>query len=127
MNSIISHLYAAETDLIRLIEFLPVARPAAWVGDYPSATDLREMLCLPELQANTRLWFDQTERLIAFAMVDAFHNLLFDFDPKAASAELDDAIRQWGLACLKREPQADDEEVTLDAVVATRIRRAWRG
>jgi hypothetical protein len=50
-----SRLYASETDLTRLIEFLPVARPAAWVGDYPSATDLREMLCQPDLHANTRL------------------------------------------------------------------------
>ena len=97
------------------------------MGDYPSATDLREMLCQPDLQANTRLWFDQQDQLVAFALVDAFHNLLFDFDPKAASAELDDAILQWGIACLKREPQADDEAVTLDAVCREEdtARLAW--
>jgi mycothiol synthase len=127
MNAIASRLYANETDLTRLIEFLPVARPAAWVGDYPSATDLREMLCQADLQVNTRLWFDSHDRLIAFALVDAFHNLLFDLDPNAASAELDDAIMQWGLACLKREPQADDEEATLDAVCREddAARMAW--
>ena len=127
MNPSASRLYAGETDLARLIEFLPVARPAAWVGDYPGVTDLREMLCQSDLQAKTRLWFDPADRLIAFALVDAFHNLLFDFDPKAASAELDDAILQWGMACLKREPQTDDDEVTLDAVCREEnaARMAW--
>jgi mycothiol synthase len=116
MNTFTSRLYVDETDLTTMIDLLPVARPAEWVGDYPCATDLREMLCLPELQANTRLWFDQQEQAVAFALVDAFHNLLFDFDPKAASVELDDAILKWGVACLKRESQADDETVTRDAV-----------
>jgi mycothiol synthase len=127
MNTSASRLYAGETDLARLIEFLPVARPVHWVGDYPSATDLREMLCQPALQANTRLWFDQQDQLVAFALVDAFRNLLFDFDPKAASAELDDAILQWGITCLKREPQADDEAATLDAVCREEdaARMAW--
>ena len=32
MNTIASRLYANETDLARLIEFLPVARPAATLG-----------------------------------------------------------------------------------------------
>jgi mycothiol synthase len=127
MSAIASQLYAGEADLTRLIEFLPVARPAEWVGDYPSATDLREMLCQSDLQANTRLWLDQQDQLVAFALVDAFHNLLFDLDPKAASAELDDAIIQWGLACLKREPQADAEELALDTVCREddTARMAW--
>jgi len=127
MNAIASRLYANETDLTRLIEFLPIARPAEWVGDYPNATDLREMLCQSDLQANTCLWFDQQDQLVAFALVDAFHNLLFDLDPKAASAELDDAILQWGMVCLKREPQTDDEEITIDAVCREEdtARMAW--
>jgi mycothiol synthase len=127
MNSIMSRLYIDETDLIRMIDLLPVARPAEWVGDYPCATDLREMLSLPALQANTRLWFDPSDRMLAFALVDAFHNLLFDLDPKTASADLDDAILQWGLACEQRTAQADDEEVTLDAVCREEdtARMAW--
>jgi mycothiol synthase len=127
MNSITNRLYVDESDLAGMIDLLPVARPIEWVGNYPGATDLREMLCLPELQANTRLWFDQQDQLVAFALVDAFHNLLFDLDPKAAPAELDDAILQWGVACLKREPQAGDEEATLDAVCRAddTARMAW--
>ena len=116
MNAFSSRLYADETDLARLIEFLPVARPADRVGDYPGVTDLREMLCQPDLQVNTCLWFDQNDRLIAFALVDAFRNLLFDYDPRANSNELEEAIVQWGVLCLRRAPQEDGEAVTLDAV-----------
>ena len=127
MNASASRLYADEADLARLIEFLPIARPADRVSDYPGVADLREMLCQLDLQAKTRLWFDPSDRLIAFALVDAFHNLLFDLDPKTASAELDDAILQWGMVCIQREPQADDEEVTIDAVCREddTARMAW--
>jgi ribosomal protein S18 acetylase RimI-like enzyme len=108
MNAFISRCYAAgETDLARLIEFLSTVRPADRVSDYPGATDLREMLCQPELQANTRLWFDQQDQLIAFALVDAYHNLLFDYDSRANSPELEEAITQWGMDC---------GELPLDAV-----------
>ena len=107
MNTIASRLYANDTDLDRLIEFLPVARPAEWVGDYPSATDLREMLCQPDLQANTRLWFDQRDQLIAFALVDACNNFLFDYAARANSPALEEAIMQWGMTCA---------ELPLDAV-----------
>ncbi|CAG0936676.1 hypothetical protein TFLX_05559 [Thermoflexales bacterium] len=122
-----SRLYADGTDLTRLIEFLPRVRPAAWVGDYPGATDLHELLCQPELQANTRLWFDRQEQLMAFALVDAYHNLLFDYDPHANSNELEEAILQWGVACLQRALQADGADVTLDAVCreADGERYAW--
>jgi ribosomal protein S18 acetylase RimI-like enzyme len=99
MNNDTTRLYAAETDLIRLIEFLPLVRPADRVSDYPGATDLREMLSQPELQARTRLWFDQHDQLIAFALVDAYNNLLFDYAARANSPELEKAIMQWGMAC----------------------------
>jgi len=115
MNTFNSRLYAAETDLERLIEFLAEVRPLDRVGDYPGATDLREMLCQPDLQANTRLWFDQRDQLIAFALVDAYHNLLFDYQLRANSPELEEAIIQWGVACIQRAPQSD-EELSLDAV-----------
>jgi mycothiol synthase len=107
INTFTSRLYADETDLARLIAFLPVARPTDRVGDYPAATDLREILWQPELQANTRLWFDQQDRQIACALVDAYNNLLFDYDPRANSPELEEAIMQWGIAC---------GELPLDAV-----------
>ena len=99
MSAFMSRLYADETDLARLIAFLPVARPANRVSDYPGATDLREMLCQPELQARTRLWFDQHDQLLACALVDAYSNLLFDYRPDANSPELEEAIMQWGVAC----------------------------
>jgi hypothetical protein len=96
LTSYTTRLYA-DDDLARLIEFLPVARPTEWVSDYPGVADLGEMLCQPELQARTRLWFDQQDQLIAFALVDAYNNLLFDYAARAKSTELEEAIMQWGV------------------------------
>jgi ribosomal protein S18 acetylase RimI-like enzyme len=115
MNAINSRLYADDTDLARVIALLPSVRPVERAGDYPSVTDLRETLCLPELQANTRLWFDQNDHLIAFALVDAYNNLLFDYNSRANSPELEEAIMQWGIACVQRTRQ-DGEDLSLDAV-----------
>ena len=114
MRAFMSRLYADETDLARLIAFLPAARPADRVSDYPAATDLREMLCQPDRQADTRLWLNQQDRLIAFALVDAYNNFLFDYLPRANSPELEEAIMQWGVACSKLPLdavcRADDHE-----------------
>ena len=77
MNSLRSRLYATDADLTQMIDLLRAVRPPDRVSDYPGATDLREMLCQPERQANTRLWFDQRDRLIACALVDDYHNLPF--------------------------------------------------
>jgi mycothiol synthase len=126
MSSVTSRLYVDETDLTRMIDLLRVARPTDWVGDYPGVTDLREMLAQADLQARTRLWFDPSDRLIAFALVDAYHNLLFDVNPGAASADLDDTIMQWGVACLEHSSHTDDD-MTLDAVCRRddAARMAW--
>ncbi len=99
MNAFTSRGYAADIDLARLIEFLLAVRPLDRVNDYPGAIDLREMLCQSELQTRTRLWFDLHDRLMAFALVDAYSNLLFDYLPDADSPELEAAIMQWGVAC----------------------------
>ena len=99
MSTFTGRSYADETDLARLIAFLPAARPAEWISDYPAPADLREILCRPELQANTRLWFDQRDQLIAYALVDAYNNFMFNYAPHASSLELEEAIMQWGLSC----------------------------
>ena len=116
VNSFRSRLYATDADLTRMIDLLREVRPPARASDYPGATDLREMLCQPERQANTRLWLDHQDQLIAFALVDDYHNLLFDYRSRANSGELEEAIVQWGAACRQRMPRAADEDVTLDAV-----------
>jgi len=99
MNSLISRAYSADAALAKIIDLLRVARPADRVSDYPGATDLREMLCQPELQARTRLWFDQHDQLLACTLVDAYNNFLFDYLPHANSPELEAAIMQWGMKC----------------------------
>lgn len=107
--------YTNSIDLQRMIEVLLRLRPPDWVGDYPSPDDLREMMELQNTPENTRLWFDQSGRLIAFALVDAFSNLLCEFEPSADHG-LQDEIVAWGEERLRQMSAEDSPVPTLDAV-----------
>jgi ribosomal protein S18 acetylase RimI-like enzyme len=81
-----------------MLQLIARSRPAERRGDYPAAVDLQELLQSPEIRANARLWFDGDDP-IAYALVDDFHNLLFDCADRNLEP-LGDQIIQWGLECL---------------------------
>lgn len=83
-----------------MIALLNVVRSVEQLADYPNNVDLHELLQSAVVQANTRLW-PGDERLIAFALVDEFNNLLFDCQPEKLN-ELGDDIVQWGSSRLNR-------------------------
>ena len=98
-----------------LYDLLVAVRPAKRIADYPSAVDLRELLALPAVQDNTRLWFDAADRLVGFAFVDHYQNLRFEFDPQVLSPGIEAEIVAWGVDCIRRVMQATGESFTLDA------------
>ncbi|MDX1418053.1 MAG: hypothetical protein R3293_27880, partial [Candidatus Promineifilaceae bacterium] len=108
-------LYTGMQDLPGMIELLRALRPAPWLSDFPSAADLREVLALPRVQENTRLWFDDREQMVAFAFVDTFHNLRFEIDRQRADAAVEAALVDWGLICLRRIMREKEGVLTLDA------------
>lgn len=83
-----------------MIALLNVVRSVEQLADYPNNVDLHELLQSAVVQANTRLW-PGDERLIAFALMDEFNNLLFDCQPEKLNA-LGDEIVQWGSSRLNR-------------------------
>ncbi|MEW5871807.1 MAG: GNAT family N-acetyltransferase [Chloroflexota bacterium] len=115
MLNLSSRLYAGEHDLQTLINLLLAVRPPQWVADPPGVVDLREILSLSETQADTRLWHTQDGKLVAFAIVDAYNNLIFELDPRAAGPEMEAEIVGWGETCIRRRMQASGEQITLDA------------
>ena len=74
-----SRLYSGESDLQAMIVLLVAVRPAEHLTDYPSVVDLYELFALPQVQENTRLWFDADEQIVGFAFVDTYQNLRFEF------------------------------------------------
>jgi ribosomal protein S18 acetylase RimI-like enzyme len=85
------------------------------LADSPGMDDLREMLALPMVRANTRLWLDADDRLVAFALVDHYDNLVFEADWRRADDWLEGEIIAWGLACVQRGKPADGFPCSLDA------------
>lgn len=110
-----TRLYSNQDDLRRMGEFLAAIRPAERLANSPGMDDLREMLALPVVRANTRLWMDTHDRLLAFALVDHYDNLVFEADWSRAGSWLEDEIVAWGVSCVRRGRPAEAYPCSLDA------------
>ena len=106
-----SRIYANADDLQRLVDLVSRVRPPERITDYPSVADLHELLCLPAIQANTRLWFEEG-RTIAFALVDSYSNLVFEC--RQANPDLQMEMIHWGIECIRRRPHGAEELLTCD-------------
>ena len=115
MTELTNRLYTAPDDLQAMLQLLFAVRPATRLTDYPSPVDLRELLALPAVQENTRLWLNSNGRLVAFAFVDQYDNLRFEMDPQTSYPDLETEIVGWGVACLRCAIQERGETRTLDA------------
>jgi mycothiol synthase len=107
-----SRPYAGADDLQKIVGLLCRVRPAEWIADYPGPTDLHELLSLPAVQANTRLWLDKGQ-IVAFALVDSYNNLVFE--RREADSNLQAEMIDWGVEFVKRKPHGAEEPLTLDA------------
>ncbi len=97
-----------------MLDLLLAVRPAERIKVYPGIVDLHELLALPEVQANTRLWFAGDHQLVGFAIVDRYLNLLFELAPQAA-VELESEVVAWGESCIRRTFQDGVVSGRLDA------------
>ncbi|MCB9419228.1 MAG: GNAT family N-acetyltransferase [Ardenticatenaceae bacterium] len=115
MKPLTSQLYANETDLDAMIDLLTRSRPAAHIADYPGIYDLQELMLLPEVQQNTRLWYGNNGRLQAFAITHIqYHNIYFEIAPEIWDDTIAKEIFAWGEARIKRVYADASEPVTLD-------------
>jgi mycothiol synthase len=110
-----SRIYSGATDLPAMLQLLTALRPPQHIGRYPSPQDLRELLALPAVQANTRLWLDAGGRLVGFALVDHFNNLIYEFNWQAAEPACEAELIAWGVECVRRSVQNSGADGWLDA------------
>jgi ribosomal protein S18 acetylase RimI-like enzyme len=92
-----------------------LVRSEEQMNDYPGRSDLQEILSLNSVQNNTRLWFNHVEKIIAFAIVDQYCNLLFEVSPSANAVFIEPEIIAWGIDCVKRNNTAAGICYALDA------------
>ena len=130
MTTLISRAYAGPQDLTAILALMVSVRPADRIAVYPGIIDLHELLALPEVQANTRLWLAADGAVVAFAIVDHFSNLLFEHTPNAAGLDLELQLVAWGEACIRRTFQDGVVSGTWTPVAAVRTPSAspgWKG
>jgi mycothiol synthase len=93
-----SRPYCSPADLQAILDLVR-ARPAAHILDYPTLTDLQELLARPEIQAATRVWETGAGRLAGYALLNhgqTFAVLSFEVDHKAATDVLAGDMLAWG-------------------------------
>jgi mycothiol synthase len=113
MTTLHSRPHAGPADLPGLQALWPACRPAAWQTDFPSPTDLAELLAAPKASARTQVWEDAAGRVCAYALVDDYDNLWFDRAPEVAGADADDLVA-WGIACARSLSVQSGEPDSLD-------------
>ena len=105
--------YAGPTDLSALLALWPACRPAGWATDFPSPTDLIELLAAPEVAARTQVWEDAAGQVAAYALVDSYNNLWFDWAPEVTAGAAD-ALVLWGIACACDRAARTGDPASLD-------------
>ncbi len=100
MSHITNRIYEGEHDLRIILDGLTKFRPAKYSSDFPQRADIEEKLALETVRANTRLWFDD-EQPIAWAYVDDFNNLHWEFDSQYTD-QIGAEIVAWGEACIRK-------------------------
>lgn len=85
--------------------FVAAVRAPGWKADYPNSSDLHELLALPSNQARTRLWFDDSDRLTGYGLVDHFDNVWFDVARGGCDDEIGRAILSWAAEAVMLDRQ----------------------
>jgi ribosomal protein S18 acetylase RimI-like enzyme len=109
-----TRIYSNPQDLQAMIALLNSTRTREQLDDYPSATNLHELLQSDTVKSNTRLWFEG-EKLFAFTLVDEYNNILFDCLAEQLDA-IGDEIIAWGLSRLPDDAETLDTNSRADNV-----------
>lgn len=86
----------------------------ASLGPLASVVDFEELIQMDSIRKTTKLWW-AGEELAAFAYVDDYNNLYFEYAPGLFQDELGDEIVAWGVDCIRALNLANKSSDTLDA------------
>jgi L-amino acid N-acyltransferase YncA len=103
-----------KTDLLLDIEIPALRALINVLGPHVSITDFEEHLLLAAVRASMHTW-KQGDRLLGFAYVDEYNNLLFETLPDFEQLDqLESEIVAWGVAYLQKRNSETGEHSTLD-------------
>lgn len=90
----------------------------------PTVVDFSETIQLASVRATTRLWQADNGTLAGFAYLDDFNNLRFEIAAASRSEQLETAIIEWGVTCIKKRNADTGNTATLDACFS--VENAWQ-
>ena len=93
----LSHMYQDQADLEPMIALLLAVRPPAWLLDYPTPDDLREMLANSDIRKHTRLWSASDNSLQGWALVSNYGNIRFEMLSEHYQSGLADEMLNFGI------------------------------
>jgi ribosomal protein S18 acetylase RimI-like enzyme len=97
MTEFTSRPYAGEQDLQAMIGLLVASRPAERIGDFPSISDLRELLGVSSIRADTRLWEGASGQLAGYAiLLGTCNSLGFEIAPRVTDSGIAAEVLAWG-------------------------------
>ena len=114
--SITAHQLTNERDIQRIFDLRCACTTAENIKDYPTVSDLRELLTLSRLNTDihVQLWDDANRILVAFGILHvAFCNLYFYVHPKEQGA-MESNIISWALHEIRTIGQQQNKPLTLD-------------
>jgi ribosomal protein S18 acetylase RimI-like enzyme len=106
--------YAGPADLQVMIDLLVDARPVERAADFPSVSDLHELLNVSEYRANTRLWEDAAGQLAGFSfLLPRTNSIYFEIAPQSDADEVAIQMVTWATGRVRAAGGASDENERL--------------
>jgi mycothiol synthase len=109
--------YVGPQDQQRLIEFRQRYTIPENAADYPTASDLRELLdpAATGPRDNVCLWEDTDRNIIAFAIAHLpYNNLYFQIAPQAQNNDIETQIINWGSEHIRAYAKVHGKSMVLD-------------
>jgi mycothiol synthase len=112
--NISSRKYTGSADLQAMVQLTEALRS---IGQrvYPIAADLYEELDDIDVQITVRLWQDQQQKLIGFAYINRYQNLVDVFDERVFDQTIETEMLDWIETAAQQRNQDKGETLTLDA------------
>jgi ribosomal protein S18 acetylase RimI-like enzyme len=98
-----------------LIELIKSTRPKSWMRDYPGIIDLHELLALNEVRKNCFVWLNQSDKAIAFTILDPYDNFVFECFPDMEYAGIFSEALIFCQEAMREKYKNESEIPTLDA------------
>ena len=115
-SRVYSRGYRGQQDLQAMIGLIK-KRPLDQIADYPGILDLQEMLAVPKIQSQTRLWMDPDGQLVSFTFLDgddSSASLVFEIASSCKDRGLVEQIMAWVGTTIQQTRPADNGIFLLD-------------